>query len=111
MQASIGHNSGLELPACGECGKPCPSPKARFCCNPCRYAYHNRMKARGQSLAPLVMAACTGRRGKSDVAKWARREMCALADRWAREDREAGRIEAADLLTTKYEMGWKACDL
>lgn len=110
MQASIGHNSGLELPACGECGQPCPSPKARFCTPAHRFAFHNRMKARGQSLAPLVMAWRMGR-GSGGAAKYAFTELCALADRWNAEDRAAGRIGAADFISTKMLMGWKACDL
>lgn len=99
---------------CPECGVP-PGhtsngrPKV-FCSLTCKRAFHNRNYQRGFASAGLIQA-WRASRGKSDVARWAYREMAALADLWNREDRAAGRMSMADYLEAKAKADWRAVDL
>jgi hypothetical protein len=89
--------------------------EARFCTvkgpGNCKDAWHNRDSKRGRVATQLLLATVQGRRGSSDVATFARRELYALADQWLAEDKAAGRMSAAEYLTPKMEAGWRACDL
>lgn len=81
-----------------------------FCSLTCKRAFHNRNYQRGFMSAGLLQA-WRASRGKSLVAKWAYREMAALADLWNAEDRTAGRMSQAEYLATKANADWRAIDL
>ena len=80
---------------CAECSAPVTAkhPDAAFCGPRCRQAWHRRQASRGQVLTPVAMTwrGARNRKGDAEVGKDAMREMCRLMDRWAAEDREAGR--------------------
>lgn len=98
---------------CAECAAAFTGPpEARFCSAKHRHAYHNRSAKRGKVAVPLLLAWAAGRRRKGDEAvAWAFRELCALAGQWNREDRDAGRMPAAEFILPKHLIGWKAVDL
>lgn len=60
-------------------------------------------------LAPVAVAAritrdgCTGDR---ELGKKARRESRYLMDKWAREDREAGRMSQVDYMRERWRIGY-----
>lgn len=98
--------------ACPECADTFQAAaSATFCGARCKDAWHNRSSKRGRVAMPLLLAVATERRGASDVGTWARRELYALADQWASEDRAAGRAACSDYLRPKMDAGWRACDL
>ena len=97
---------------CAECGSDFMGARgAQFCGDKHKNDWHNRSSKRGRVAMPILLAMVTERRGKSEMGTWARTELYALADQWAREDRDAGRKASADYLTPKMESGWRACDL
>lgn len=91
--------STSKKPLCPECGQPVTSAgkgRARvFCSEAHKQAHANRCAARGKALIKAAMAWRVNR-GSGDVAKFAMAEMCAMLDRFAEEDRLAGRMRADD---------------
>ena len=97
---------------CPECGSGfTAAASATFCAPKCKDSWHNRSSKRGRVAMPLLLAMVTERRGASELGTWARRELYALADQWAAEDRDAGRAACSDYLKPKMVAGWRACDL
>jgi hypothetical protein len=82
----------------------------RFCTTAHKDSFWNREAKRGKVAMPL-MRAWRGGRGSGDVARYAFTELCALADRWNAEDRDAGRLSAVEFVRPKMRQGWKAADL
>lgn len=71
--------------------------------------FHNRATVRGKVLAPMAMAARItrdGSRGDTVTGKRARRESRHLIDQWAREDREAGRMDMASYMRARIKIGY-----
>lgn len=99
---------------CLECGQPFQAVKAegRFCCTKHQQAFHNLSMTRGKIAMPLLMGWRSARNRTVDKAtgSWAFTELCALADEWNRQDREAGRTPAFEYITAKKRSGWKAAD-
>lgn len=94
---------------CAECGAKFKPKQAKqiFCSNPCKVAFHNRAKKRGQMLTPLVMASREKRNSK--VAKWAHTEYCALASRFREEDVQAGRMSMHDFIEMQHRIAGTLC--
>lgn len=93
---------------CPECGGEV-GPKTKglakiFCSTNCRSKFHARSKARGQVLVPLLLAWRVGR-GSTDISKAAHAEMIQITDRFAAEDREAGRPPIGDYVEKLLWMG------
>lgn len=96
---------------CPECSEPFRRihPRQLFCSNAHKIAFHNRQTVRGRTLAPLAMAARitrNGSRGDTETGKKARSESTFLLDRWAREDREAGRMTMVDYMRERWLIGY-----
>ncbi len=91
---------------CPECNQPFATQnrKRLFCSDAHKLAFHNRCAARGKVLIPLAMAWRT-KRGGGGTAKKALAEMCRLLDRYAAEDREAGRMRAVDYVERGFGQG------
>lgn len=93
---------------CPECGSevgPKTKGVAKIFCNPkCRAKFHSRSKARGQVLVPLLLAWRVGR-GSTDTSKAAHAEMIQIAERFAQEDRAAGRPAIGDYVDKLLWMG------
>lgn len=110
-------DAGLPRPlCCGECGaalRRAPGKRNMFCSAPCRAAYANRMTVRGRQLTPLAMAVRltrAGTRGSPEGRKAgaeAVRRYNQLIDKWAREDRAAGRISAVDYCAARQRLGYE----
>jgi hypothetical protein len=84
-------------------------PRQLFCSNAHKTAFHNRWTVRGRALAPVAVAARItrdGSTGDTDIGKKARRESRHLMDRWAREDREAGRMTMVDYMRERWRIGY-----
>lgn len=93
---------------CPECGGAV-GPKTKgvakiFCQAKCRSKFHARSKARGQVLVPLLLAWRVGR-GSTETSKAANAEMIKITDRFAQEDRAAGRPPMADYVDKLLWMG------
>lgn len=98
-------------PVCPECMEPFHRvhPRQLFCSPAHKKAFHNRATARGLTLAPVAIAARAtrdGSTGDKDTGKRARRESRRLMDRWAREDREAGRMSMVDYMAARWRIGY-----
>ncbi|WOF43754.1 hypothetical protein KNJ79_01970 [Sphingopyxis indica] len=96
---------------CPECAEPFKAahPRQLFCSNEHKTAFHNRATVRGRALTPIVMAARItrdGSRGDVETGKEARREGQQMMDRWAREDREAGRLSMVDYMRERRRIGY-----
>lgn len=89
---------------CAECNQSfqAANPKRLFCCPEHKLAFHNRCAARGKVLIPLAMA-WRGKRGAAGLPSSAFKEMCRMLDRFAAEDREAGRMR----MDTYVEQGFR----
>lgn len=97
---------------CPECGAPLPSAAWRqlFCSPAHKAAFHNRQTVRGRTLTPLVIADRITRGGsRGDVAtgRSARNRAQRLMDRWAAEDRDAGRISMVDYVRLRSALGYE----
>lgn len=60
-------------------------------------------------LAPVAVAARItrdGSTGDKEIGKKARRESRHLMDKWAREDREAGRMSQVDYMRERWRIGY-----
>lgn len=96
---------------CPECNNEFQPVHVRqsFCSNEHKTAFHNRATVRGRTLAPLSMAARITRdgcAGDKETGKRARRDSRRLQDRWAKEDREAGRMSMIDYMRQRYAIGY-----
>lgn len=81
---------------CCECGTEFVTSHRgkEFCCEAHRVAFANRCAARGKVLIPLAMG-WRNKRGGKGIGATAMQEMVRLLDRFAAEDREAGRQNVA----------------
>lgn len=96
---------------CPECAKPFRPVHTRqlFCSQQHKDTFHNRATARGRVLTPMAIAARITRGGsRGDIAtgKLARRESQRLIDQWAREDREAGRMDMVTYIAARSKIGY-----
>lgn len=92
-------------PDCGtEVGAKTKGIAKIFCNAKCRSKFHARSKARGQVLVPLLLAWRVGR-GSTELSKSAHAEMIQIADRFAQEDRAAGRPPIGDYVSKLLWMG------
>ena len=96
---------------CPECRQPFQRihPRQLFCCAAHKRTFHNRATVRGCTLAPIAIAARItrdGSRGDRETGKAARNESRQLMDRWAREDREAGRMSMVDYMRARARIGY-----
>lgn len=103
--------STSKKPLCPECGGPVVQQERKrrprvFCCDAHSDAYANRCAARGKALIKAAMAWRVNR-GSGDVAKFAMAEMCAMLDRFAEEDRLAGRMRADDYFAHVSDFQFK----
>lgn len=112
-------NSGPKLRVCPECGVKFPVPIGRgshkaFCSPAHKVAFANRCAARGKVLVPYAMAWRTGRPGggqkSSPIVKDAFAEMNRTIDRWAEEDRKAGRPKLVDYVGGIMATGFTSAD-
>lgn len=97
--------------ACPECSHTFQPVHSRqlFCCADHKAAFHNRATVRGRTLTPMAMAARItrdGSRGDLDMGRIARRESRRLIDAWAREDREAGRMDMVEYMRARTRIGY-----
>ena len=96
---------------CPECAQPFKPvhPRQLFCSAAHKTAFHNRWTVRGRALAPVAVAARVtrdGSRGDTGIGKQARRESHHLMDRFAREDREAGRMTMVGYMRERWRIGY-----
>ena len=102
------HPASKPKKLCPECGGEV-GPKTKgvakiFCQAKCRSKFHARSKARGQVLVPLLLAWRVGR-GSTETSKAAHAEMIQITDRFAQEDRAAGRPPIGDYVDKLLWMG------
>lgn len=79
-----------------------------FCSKDHKTAFNNRQTVRGRVLVPLIMAeriTRSGERRDRGVGVAARQDSRRLMDRWAREDRDAGRMAMDDYLRQRRALG------
>lgn len=109
--ASLIQSERIGVPRCAECGEAISGKRATlFCSAVHKTVYRNRMKVRGQTILSFVLAAAQARHAPSDAGRYATRQMWALAAKWNREDREAGRMPALSLVELRRAVKWQACD-
>lgn len=101
--------------ACPECAEQFIGSRDAVFCSPAHKNTHgNRSMKRGRIMVPLVLAWRAGKSGSEKTkgsSKWAFSELCRLADRWNKEDRDAGRAPMGDYLLPKINTGWTVADL
>ena len=110
-QCGEGSNGKRARHLCPECGQPFSPVHTRqlFCSRPHYRAFHKRAEYRGGVLAPMMMAARItrgGSRGDKTTGAKARRNAEQLMDRWACEDREAGRMSMVDYMQARMKIGY-----
>lgn len=96
---------------CPECAQPFRPVHSRqlFCSPEHKATFHNRATVRGRALTPVVMAARItrdGTRGDMVTGKRARQESRQMIDTWAREDREAGRMDMVAYMKARLLIGY-----
>lgn len=117
--APEGHNRPrkarpMKKHTCPECGVEFRAVReAKFCSDAHKNAYHNRNMKRGKVAMPLLQAwrGTRGSKANKEVGTYSFAELCALADLWNAEDRDAGRAPAWEMVKPKMQEGWKAVDL
>jgi hypothetical protein len=80
-----------------------------FCSEPHRVAFHNRQLKRGRTLVVPAMAERITRSGycrRKATGILARQRSRRLIDRWAREDRDAGRMAMDEYFETRERLGF-----
>lgn len=100
---------------CAECLAPVDTSKdARkmFCCDQHRVAFHNRQTVRGRKAMPLVIAERETRGGdrrykRAAAGIAARKRLRRLIAAWIAEDKEAGRMSAAEYVETRQRLGFE----
>ena len=95
---------------CPECGGAVglSGPRQMFCSTGCRKAHHARETLRGRMLLHFAMAARAtrdGTRGDRETGAYASAEARELMQRWAEEDRAAGRMSAVEIIALRKWMG------
>jgi hypothetical protein len=106
-------------PATAGTGRRCPECRAlvdtsadwrkMFCSEAHRVAFHNRATVRGRKLVPLVMAERITRSGycrDKATGILARQRSRQLMDKWAQDDRAAGRMAMDDYVATRERLGF-----
>ncbi|NIJ34304.1 hypothetical protein [Sphingomonas oligoaromativorans] len=86
-------------------------PNQLFCTDPHKQAWHNRQTTRGRVLTPLQLAARItrdGSRGDTVTGTYARQASRRLLDRWAKEDREGGRMSAVAYVSLRKSKGFES---
>jgi hypothetical protein len=96
---------------CPECNQEFQPVHVRqsFCSNEHKAAFHNRATVRGRTLVPVAMASRITRdgcAGDTDTGKRARRDSRRLIDKWAKEDREAGRMSMVEYMRQRHVIGY-----
>lgn len=96
---------------CPECNQEFQPVHVRqsFCSNEHKAAFHNRATVRGRMLVPVAMASRITRdgcAGDTDTGKRARRDSRRLIDKWAKEDREAGRMSMVEYMRQRHAIGY-----
>jgi hypothetical protein len=96
---------------CPECNEEFQPVHVRqsFCSNDHKAAFHNRATVRGRTLVTIAMASRITRDGCAgdiETGKRARRDSRRLQDKWAKEDREAGRMSMVDYMRQRYAIGY-----
>lgn len=100
---------------CGECSAPLARAHGKrnmFCSRACQTAFGNRMTVRGRVLAPLAMVdhlTRHGMRGQPEhraAAKDACRQLRQQIERYAAEDRAAGRMTAVEYVARRARLGY-----
>jgi len=96
---------------CPECNEEFQPVHFRqsFCSNEHKASFHNRATVRGRTLVTIAMAARITRdgcAGDKETGKRARRDSRRLQDKWAKEDREAGRMSMVDYMRQRYAIGY-----
>lgn len=100
---------------CGECSAPLVRAYGKrnmFCSRACQTAFGNRMTVRGRVLAPLAMVDHLTRHGmRGDpahraAAKDACRQLRQQIERYATEDRAAGRMTAVEYVARRARLGY-----
>lgn len=97
---------------CAECGKAFvpAKPWQSFCELSHQQRFHDTMAKRGKVAVPFMMAWRRGKNGRTEDSAYGFDQMAALADRWAAEDKLAGR-DATRVVSRKRKEGWRAADL
>lgn len=96
---------------CCECGEAFTTSHRgkEFCCEAHRVAFANRCAARGKVLIPLAMG-WRNKRGGKGLGADSMQSMVRLLDKYAAEDREAGRPNMAHytdrLLNHSINLRW-----
>lgn len=97
---------------CPECLGPVDTSldwRKMFCSEEHRKAFHNRQLIRGRKLVVLCMAERITRSGycrRKATGILARQRSRRLMDRWAREDRDEGRMAMDEYLETRERLGF-----
>ncbi|WP_242149537.1 hypothetical protein [Sphingomonas sp. BAUL-RG-20F-R05-02] len=117
----MGHNrlpgqnaGGWPIRECPECRKGFEPKVANqlFCCPAHKNEWNNRATARGRVLTPLAIVARITRNGtrgtpeRRDAGKKASSYQATLIQRYRDEDREAGRMEWADYMIHRIDLGY-----
>jgi len=77
-----------------------------FCTPAHKAAFHNRSSARGRVVIPLLMCTRIQRDRKGTTAPRAWGEARALLDKYAAEDKAAGRMSMVDYVAGKWAGGF-----
>lgn len=101
--------SGRRCPECLGAVDTSKDWRKMFCSEPHRAAFHNRQLKRGRTLVVLCMAERITRSGwcrRKAAGILARQRSRRLMDRWAREDREEGRMAMDEYFETRERLGF-----
>lgn len=107
----IGEPGSRRCPECLAAVAPSNAAGNRnmFCCSAHRVAWHNRATVRGRVLVPLIMAARVTRDGtrgnRRETGKRAASDARRLMQRYAEEDREAGRMPPDEYAALRNRLG------
>lgn len=97
---------------CPECGASFArtAPRQMFCSPAHKATFHNRQTVRGRVLTPLSIAdriTRGGSRGDKVTGRAARGDAQKLMDRWAADDREAGRMNMTEYVRRRKALGYE----
>ena len=81
-------------------------PKAIFCSEKHSQAYADRMAIRGKKAMPYLLAwrGDRGAKGSTGAKAWS--DLQTMLDRWNAEDKEKGRMKAADYVQIRQDLGF-----
>jgi hypothetical protein len=104
--------TGAPRATCPECGLPFTLTASRqmFCSPAHKATFHNRQTVRGRVLTPLSIAdriTRGGSRGDKVTGRAARGDAQKLMDRWAADDREAGRMSMTEYVRRRKALGYE----